>query len=578
MRLLPARNSLILRGEFVHVSLDDPKVQYKAISYCWGTDPLDQQFWVSHRNCIPMTPSLHSILQVLRSEGEQHLYWIDALCIDQSNKAEQTHQIRLMRNIFATAQHVIAFIGEPSEDSDIAMQFLKRLELSLSGLNLMRGNGLLHQVDENLDMNMQTLVQMDLTRYPSVGWSALKNLLLRPWFQRSWCIQECVVAQDVILRCGAETVKWEELAYAMGLLLPTGLSYFSGVDTNGYLQLEGCLNLQATFVLKSHPGYEPVFKLQHCLMFANEFSATIPHDKIFSMLGLAGDAADPALDPGYGMSAQELYTSVTSYLFRRDRSLLLIHLAGIGYPRTLDGLPSWVPDFSHRRKSTILGSRDQYADPIASDARFERSNEMTITGIYIDEVQEAREPMPEICRSHDRVQSKQSRADIITWLDASKEWATTFGLGGAQRDLEISFWRTLLCGMPLATPFAGKGRVPEGYPDLFEAAMVLFRTTVDLPMPPDVEAAMMSVLFEESDVFVKMLMECRGRRLFRTKTGYIGLGPAGLAPGDKVFIIDGTITPFLFRKVGSESVASAIRGTLVGECYVDGIMKDEGRR
>lgn len=207
VRLLPARDSLILRGEFVHVSISDPEVQYKAISYCWGKDPLDQQFWVSQRDYIPMTPSLHSILQVLRSEGEQHLYWIDALCIDQSNKAEQTHQIRLMRNIFATAQHVIAFIGEPSEDSDIAMQFLKRLELSLSGLNLMRGNGLLHQVDENLDMNIQTLVQIDLTRYPSVGWSALKNLLLRPWFQRSWCIQECVVAQDIILRCGAETVK-----------------------------------------------------------------------------------------------------------------------------------------------------------------------------------------------------------------------------------------------------------------------------------------------------------------------------------------------------------------------------------
>ena len=278
------------------------------------------------------------------------------------------------------------------------------------------------------------------------------------------------------------------------------------------------------------------------------------------------------------MSVQELYTSVRSYLFRRDRSFELLHLAGIGYPRTLDELPSWVPDFSHRRKSTILGYRDQYADPNASDARFERSNEMTITGIYIDEVQEAREPMPEICRSHDWVQSKQSRADMITWLDTSKEWATTFGLGGAQRDLEISFWRTLLCGMPLATPFAGKGRIPEEYPDLFEAYMFFFRATVDLPMPPDVEAAAMSAPFEESDALVKILMECRGRQLFRTKTGYIGLGPVGLAPDDKVFVIDGTITPFLIREIGSESVASAMRGALVGECYVDGIMEGEGRK
>lgn len=169
----------------------------------------------------------------------------------------------------------------------------------------------------------------------------------------------------------------------MALLLPIGSSYLSSVDTNGYLQLEGCLNLQATFALKSHPENNSVSKLQQCLMFANEFSAKIPHDKIFSMLGLAGDAADPALDPGYGMSAQELYTSVTSYLFRGDRSFELLHLAGIGYPRTLDELPSWVPDFSHRRKSTILGYRDQYANSIASDARFERSNEMTINNRHI---------------------------------------------------------------------------------------------------------------------------------------------------------------------------------------------------
>lgn len=104
------------------------------------------------------------------------------------------------------------------------------MKLCLSSLNLMRGTGLLHQVHKHLDMDMQTLVEMDLTRYPSVGWTALQKLLLRPWFQRSRCIREVVVAQDVISRCGTETAKWDELAYAMGLLLPTGLSYLSSVD------------------------------------------------------------------------------------------------------------------------------------------------------------------------------------------------------------------------------------------------------------------------------------------------------------------------------------------------------------
>ena len=92
-------------------------------------------------------------------------------------------------------------------------------------------------------------------------------------------------------------------------------------------------------------------------------------------------------------------------------------------------------------------------------------------------------------------------------------------------------------------------------------------------MPPDVEAAAMFALFEESDALVRILMDYRGGRLFRTKMGYISLGSAGLAPDDKVFVVDGMFTPFLFRETGSESVVGATRGALVGECYVDSTMK-----
>lgn len=77
LRFVPARNSSILQGKLVHVCLDDPKVQYTAISYCWGTDDRDQKFWISQDNYIPVTSSLCSVLQVLRSEDEQYLYRID---------------------------------------------------------------------------------------------------------------------------------------------------------------------------------------------------------------------------------------------------------------------------------------------------------------------------------------------------------------------------------------------------------------------------------------------------------------------------------------------------------------------
>ena len=130
--------------------------------------------------------------------------------------------------------------------------------------------------------------------------------------------------------------------------------------------------------------------------------------------------------------------------------------------------------------------------------------------------------------------------------------------------------------MPVAPafsgPFAGKGGDPEEYPQLFEGLVMFLRPTVDLPMPLEVEVASMSVVFEESGPLVKVLMECRGWRLFGTQTGYIGLGPAGLALKDKMVMIKGTTTPFVFRETESNAVPSGMRGTLVGECYVDGVM------
>ena len=591
LRLVPNHGSSTLHGRLVHARLDDSQAQYIAISYCWGTDKREKRLWISNESYVEVTCSVYSILRLLHSEGQQSLYWIDDLCIDHSNLPEKSHQIRLIPKIFATAQKVFAFIGEPSEDSDLAMDFIKFAKMSLSTLNFMKIAGLLDNFPEGVDANMQGLVQLDGMHYPSTHWNALKNLLLRPWFQRSWCVQEVSVGKDVVLRCGEKVVDWEELAYTMAFILQTGLSYLSTVDNKGYVQIEGFQTLQAVFALKESFKEGPFFSLQNCLMFANDFSATIPHDKVFSMLGLARDARDSALDPDYKVPETELYTKVTRYLFSRDKTSLLLHIAGIGHPRILDELPSWVPDFSQRRGSTVLGYREHYANLVISKARFDDPCEMTVTGAFFDEVQELREPMPKICRSHDRTASKQSRADIISWLETSQEWVMIFGRKGASRqDLKVSFWQTLLNGVPLEREFAGQHRNLEEYPEIFEAYMFFLRTTVDLPMSPDIEDISVSALFEEKDGLFKIVMESKGRRLFATKTGSIGLGPAGLLRGDKVIIIDGTITPFLFREARNKSVAhlgdkashiernlSPMKGLLVGESYIDGIMKDSER-
>ncbi|KAI0387910.1 heterokaryon incompatibility protein-domain-containing protein [Hypomontagnella monticulosa] len=61
-----------------------------------------------------------------------------------------------------------------------------------------------------------------------------------------------------------------------------------------------------------------------------------------------------------------------------------------------------------------------------------------------------------------------------------------------------------------------------------------------------------------------------GRSAFRTLNGFIGFGPSTLEVGDKIVVIAGADVPFALRSRGdSESF------TLVGECYVEGLMHGE---
>lgn len=63
---------------------------------------------------------------------------------------------------------------------------------------------------------------------------------------------------------------------------------------------------------------------------------------------------------------------------------------------------------------------------------------------------------------------------------------------------------------------------------------------------------------------------CKNRALFITKRGYIGLGPWNTEIGDSVCVLYGGATPFLLRKAVDLDTF-----TLVGECYVYGIMNGE---
>ena len=160
------------------VSLDDNPT-YEALSYVWGNASLRK--WICLKNCsFDVSKSLEVALRHLRHEDSERVMWIDAICINQSDEAEKSEQVKKMQFIYARTSHLVVWVGEASEDSDLGMRTLKQVgeelkegpfwEVDLAKVSLIRD---LPEAIENFDPK---------------PWIALNRLFQRSWFERVWVL------------------------------------------------------------------------------------------------------------------------------------------------------------------------------------------------------------------------------------------------------------------------------------------------------------------------------------------------------------------------------------------------------
>ncbi len=76
-----------------------------------------------------VTQNLHNALTRIRNVKESHIFWVDAVCIDQSNNVEKAAQIRLISNIFHYAMEVWCWLGNASAKEEEVMKTLNIEEL-----------------------------------------------------------------------------------------------------------------------------------------------------------------------------------------------------------------------------------------------------------------------------------------------------------------------------------------------------------------------------------------------------------------------------------------------------------------
>lgn len=128
------QGSSLVRCELsVHSLNHDNPPSYTALSYVWGppstmSGSADDTL-VVNGEAIPARENLLLALRAFRRREDTTYLWVDAVCINQDDLEEKMTQIKLMGDIYSLAERTVIWLGPAEDDSDVAMDVLRDLEV-----------------------------------------------------------------------------------------------------------------------------------------------------------------------------------------------------------------------------------------------------------------------------------------------------------------------------------------------------------------------------------------------------------------------------------------------------------------
>jgi len=194
LELFPGDPEDPIRCNLRHVELDKAP-PYEAISYRWG-DPRKTEEVMCGNGEVKVTTNLADCLRRIRRRRRRRCHgnaprilWADAICINQSNKKEQGHQVRLMFEIYRRASGLLVWLGEVEDDWPLrAFAFFekvyRRIKDSGGGYRNDRPKRYWH------DYKLAHMTQEDLNELDVPDWELLTRLTENEYFERLWIYQE----------------------------------------------------------------------------------------------------------------------------------------------------------------------------------------------------------------------------------------------------------------------------------------------------------------------------------------------------------------------------------------------------
>jgi hypothetical protein len=239
---------------------------YTALSYAWGEPGVLRSLYIEPCGDLGIRASLHDFLHMRSSTIKQTTYfWIDAICIDQSNIQERNHQVRLMKEIYTAASVVDIWLGAEADDSDLAIRHIKARAKKSPAIS---GEG-------------------QKKAWSSRVGRAVSELCERPYWRRMWIIQEVCHADDIADWCGQKRFSWSALkALHLRLKDLEDTSRFAHQRfVTRVLQSSACVMVWQ----RAHWRHRdtPTPSLQTLIEAFHSWHSTDIRDKVFALVGMA---------------------------------------------------------------------------------------------------------------------------------------------------------------------------------------------------------------------------------------------------------------------------------------------------
>ncbi|KAI0536538.1 hypothetical protein GGR58DRAFT_514502 [Xylaria digitata] len=564
--LSPGQDDEPLQGVIRHVPISHVGI-FRAISYVWGADPseINPYYLFTPQGTVLLNFSLRSALKALR-KGSTISVWADGICINQKNPREKALQISMLGEIFQAAEQVTAWLGHAYNGSEDAMRVLSQIRPASRDYP--------PRADTAESAKMSKHVPGKVPDLGEVTWKHINSLLRRPWFTRVWITQELVLPRRVVLLCGELELDWDQFFEALTIcegesnrvsrqtpediqLLPdAGPAYALGLARNRQKKEGKRFSLLKWFEIFEHA------------------EASIEVDKLFAFLGLAHDSDGEEFMPDYESTLEEVVRRYAKGLILQDQVMGLLYRAGISKSYEFC---SWIPRWTRGQFPRTISTWDSRGGPFragtpsapivnTTDERIPES--LTVDGYVVDVI-------------HSTHPIKWGSGSSLFFFDAMVNFKSLLSFVNKYPTGESI--DDLLLQLPI-----GNAARPHLESDVDkERSYRSFATQENSGWPPNLRELILSVDNDQdpskylhmprwNQVMIARYWQTAiafSRRLGNavfcfTKDRYVGLVPEAAAAGDQVCLFHGGNVPFVLRKKGPAY-------TLVGECYIQGIMNGQ---